>query len=162
MEAYYLLGKLRDGTRLFVDAPIVKVSPDCKCLPGQSIQHGNSSVLLEAAFSKGNLTIVIVNMCKCSLHLTARYLVCGMLKSVTVRFIVLGFMGLIKIKFCHHGELSWMCSHSMKWTLHRYKILLCPFHQPALLHSATHLKCHTTLLQTLFHSSTTIPCHLRQ
>lgn len=75
MEAYYLLGKLRDGTRLFVDTPVVDVSPDCTCLPGQSIQYGNSSVLLEAAFSKGNLTIVIVNMCNCSLQLTAQYVV---------------------------------------------------------------------------------------
>ena len=72
MEAYYLLGKLRDGTRLFVDAPVVNVSPQCSCLPGQSIQFGNSSVLVEAAYSKGNLTIVIVNMCNCSLQMGAR------------------------------------------------------------------------------------------
>lgn len=72
MEAYYLLGKLRDGTRLFVDGPFVNVPPGCTCFPGQSIQYGNSTVLLEAAYSKGNLTIAIVNMCNCSLQLTAR------------------------------------------------------------------------------------------
>ena len=72
MEAYYLLGKLRDGTRLFVDAPVVNVPPQCSCLPGQSIQFGNSSVLLEAGYSKENLTIALVNMCNCSLQLSAQ------------------------------------------------------------------------------------------
>ena len=72
MEAYYLLGKLRDGTRLFVDVPVVSLPPHCTCLPGQNIQYGNSTVLLEAAYVKGNLTIAIVNMCNCTLQLTAR------------------------------------------------------------------------------------------
>lgn len=72
MEAYYLLGKLRDGTRLFVDAPFVNVSEGCTCLPGQSIQYGNSTVLVEAAYLKGNLTIALVNMCNCTLRLSAR------------------------------------------------------------------------------------------
>ena len=72
MEAYYLLGKLRDGMRLFVDVPVVSLPPYCVCLPAQSIQYGDSTVLLEAAYVQGNLTIVIVNMCNCSLQLTTR------------------------------------------------------------------------------------------
>lgn len=58
--------------RLFVDVPIVNVSDDCTCLPGQSIQYGNSTVLLEASYLKGNLTIAVVNMCNCSIQLIAR------------------------------------------------------------------------------------------
>ncbi|XP_065909879.1 uncharacterized protein [Dysidea avara] len=72
MEAYYLLGKLRDGTRLFVDVPSVDVSEDCTCQPAQSIQYGNSTILVEAALTNDNLTIVIVNMCDCEVELSGR------------------------------------------------------------------------------------------
>ena len=66
-NAYYLLGKLLNGTHLLVNVKGHSINSSCRCHEEGST--GSSPVLGEAALVGSNITIALLNKCTCEVSL---------------------------------------------------------------------------------------------